>query len=108
MASASRSSSSGRDRWRRWTSASSYDNDEPRGSSATRRRGPYSSAVAARFPNAARERERDAPATTAEGGWGGGSEVGGEAEVSKEKGRRIKKKEREGADMWGPQVVVRM
>jgi hypothetical protein len=53
-------------------------------------------------------RERDAPATTAEGGWGGGSEVGGEAEVSKEKGRRIKKKEREGADMWGPQVVVRM
>jgi hypothetical protein len=46
--------------------------------------------------------------TTAEGGWGGGREAGGEAEARKEKGRWIKKKERGGAEVWGPQVVVGM
>jgi hypothetical protein len=70
---------------------------------------PCSSAAAARFPNAtACKRERDAPVTTAEGGWGGGREAGGEAEARKEKGRWIKKKERGGAEVWGPQVVVGM
>jgi hypothetical protein len=47
-------------------------------------------------PTPPHARERDAPATTAKGGWGGGSEVGGEAEACKEKGRQIKKRERRG------------